>query len=215
MKNLRNFLLIFAITASFSSLYAQYNYQYQDDYPRNEIYGGLGLLTAQDATVAIKSLLVDISSAVINSIAEELGADPLNYERDTRGTIGAWSIGYNRYASARWSVGAMVNYQRYRHEFTFSNDAQGTARDRFITLMGRTDYRWVNKPNFQMYSGLALGASFMSVQSISPANIESTTTLFAFQVNPLCFRFGNQIGFFVETGLGFNGLLAAGLSGRF
>lgn len=80
--------------------------------------------------------------------------------------------------------------------------------------MVRTDFRWINKPGFKLYSGAAVGGySSRSYEVGDPNNPENDFDL-AFSITPIGFRFGKNIGVFVETGLGWDGLLKAGISGE-
>lgn len=77
--------------------------------------------------------------------------------------------------------------------------------------MPRVDGYWVRKEKVRLYSGVALGAVVFrgydgqTNKSIFPAG----------HLNVIGFRFGKELGYFVDFGYGFNGLLNTGVNVRF
>ncbi|MFT7073036.1 MAG: hypothetical protein ACJAX3_002028, partial [Patiriisocius sp.] len=74
-----------------------------------------------------------------------------------------------------------------------------------ITFALETDYRYVSKPSFQMYSGVGL-AYFTS---------DEYNTNLSFQVNALGFRVGKKLAAYAELGFGYRGMINVGASLQF
>ncbi|MCB9285568.1 MAG: hypothetical protein H6563_16055 [Lewinellaceae bacterium] len=212
--------LFFSICAAFFLIWqtaegqGYYNSK-SEDYPKNEVHLEYGVVTTQSVAIRGRQLLSDISSAFLNAFIQELGYEGIKYTRDFRGTRGAVGLGYSRYLSPRWTVGATVNYHGFNTAINFDNGDQAFIKDRFYTFLLDTDYRWVNQPGVQLYSGLCLGATYWEYFYEKPSLTVSNHTFFNMQVTPIGIRVGNQIGGFFELGLGSNGLIVAGISGKF
>ncbi|MBK7409357.1 MAG: hypothetical protein IPL49_01160 [Saprospirales bacterium] len=196
---------------------ANYNYNnQQEDFLKNEVHLEYGVVTTQSVAIRGRQLLSDISVVFLDALIEKLGYDSnIGYERDFTGTRGAIGIGYSRYLVPRWTIGATVNYHGFETAINFDNGQQAFIKDRFYTFLVDTDYRWVNQPGVQLYSGLCLGASYWRYFYEKPDLTVSNHTFFNMQFTPIGIRVGNQIGGFFEFGLGSNGLLVGGISGRF
>ena len=69
-----------------------------------------------------------------------------------------------------------------------------------ITFALETDYRYVSKPSFQIYSGLGV-AYFTSDQY---------DTNLSFQINALGFRVGKKLPAYAELGFGYKGRVELG-----
>lgn len=189
---------------------ARANESVPKEYQEHELYGSYGLLTAQDFGILINSA----TEAVIDGVIDAAGGTPGTYKSKTSGT-GAIGLGYNSYLSPRWSMGLLANYEGYTRTYFFSTGTVSRLRDDFITLMFRTDFRWVNAQVLQLYSSVAVGGNYIhSYELGNPAKgLENVVP--AFQLTPLGLRLGTRVGLFVELGFGWNGLAAAGISGRF
>lgn len=194
---------------------AQYS-NANDDYLKNEFYAEYGVVTTQSAIIVTRQILSDIAVAIIDTIINELGYDPgIEYDREFTGTKGAIGIGYNRYLSPRWTLGAVANYHGFRTTLNFENGQTSYLNDDFYTFLVQTDIRWVNQPGVQLYSGLGLGATYWRSGYKEPSNNTISNLFFNLQFTPLGIRVGKSIGGFLEFGLGSNGLICGGLSGKF
>ena len=210
-------LLVVLLTAQTSE--AQYNYNsnsnQRDDYLRNEVYAEYGVVTVQSAIIVTRRLLSDIGAAILDTIIQELGFEGIDYEREVAGTNGAIGIAYNRYLAPRWTVGVVANYHGFRTTINFDNGETAFLKDNFYTFLLQTDYRWVNQPAVQLYSGLGLGGTWWKSSYEEPNVSVISNGFFNMQFTPLGIRVGKQIGGFLEFGIGSNGLISGGISGRF
>jgi len=160
-----------------------------EKYPHYEVYGSVNTFTVQQAIVGLDHICILFCQG------------PAPARTVTGGP--AIGLGFSYYVMPRWSVGAFGNYQG----LTLTDSSEPDPfHYNFVTVMGRTDFRWVNASAVQLYSGLALGVVFVDRSSPLPS----------LQLNVLGLRVGNEnIGGFVELGLGMNGILGGGLSVRF
>lgn len=128
-------------------------------------------------------------------------------------------IGYKYALIDKLMVGATVTYEK-NSKTVNANDAKiGSETANIYTFAIEGNYRYVSKESFQMYSGLGLGYTnsaqkFDSIDT-NASNRNESTGNFNFQVTALGFRFGKKIGFFTELGLGYKGILNAGISYQF
>ncbi|MFT6797792.1 MAG: hypothetical protein ACJART_002946, partial [Maribacter sp.] len=74
-----------------------------------------------------------------------------------------------------------------------------------ITIAIETDYRYISKPSFQMYSGIGL-AYFTTGEY---------DTNFSFQGTALGFRVGKKLAAYAELGFGYKGIAQIGASYQF
>ena len=211
--------LLTAFMLTLPAAEAQYNYNQnapRDDYWKHEMYAEYGVITTKNLIIVSRRLLSDISAAIFNAIVEELNIPAgINYTRTYGGTKGTIALGYNYYFTPRWSLGAMANYQGFRTYVNFDNGVQALLKDDFYALQIRTDIRWVNQPMVQMYSGIGVGGAWWKSGYDEPNINFVNTGLFSMQITPVGMRVGKQIGGFIEMGLGSNGLLVGGISGKF
>ena len=90
-------------------------------------------------------------------------------------------------------------------DFIFLEGEPGSADFTNITIAVESDYRYISKDSFQMYSGLGL-AYFTADQY---------TTNFSFQISALGFRVGKNLAAYAELGFGYKGIVHFGASYQF
>jgi hypothetical protein len=123
---------------------------------------------------------------------------------------GTFSGNYNYYLTRRLSLGVQGSYTPidFKDVVYYSNGQRQSYHNRYniLQLYGRLDFHYIDRPRFQMYSGIMAGGIYI---------IEDSTSSWAGHVNLLGFRFGKKHAFYTELGLGFSSTLAAGYSVRF
>lgn len=86
----------------------------------------------------------------------------------------------------------------------------------YLSFLGRLDYKYINKPNFKLYSSLGVGIAIRNAENItannSALNSSASNMGGSFQLTPLGISVGNSISFWAEAGLGFRGTFSAGIS---
>ncbi|HMP94076.1 MAG TPA: hypothetical protein PKD90_14430 [Phnomibacter sp.] len=164
--------------------------------PGVEIRAGVGLISAP----AIGTVL---SSSIIGGLA--------GYTKSEIKGAPALGGSFLLQPSKSWSFGADVVYEKLDVTYKANNRPNVTYSDRFLTIMPRADFKYLNKDNIQLYGSLAAGLSLLKS---SGNNSAATGTTFAYQFSPIGLRVGKNFGFFTELGFGFRGLVMAGLSAR-
>lgn len=145
-----------------------------------------------------------------------------NYSSSNSKSIGAFSVDYTYALSKRLRIGGAFVFDANNKNVSYDKGvkAAGKTNNYYFTVMPQATFAYVTKPCFELYSGLALGAS-MRRETFNPA--ASTTykkevnTVFlpAFQVNAIGVRVGKTLAGFAEVGFGAKGMVNAGVSYRF
>jgi len=131
---------------------------------------------------------------------------------------GGFYASYKHKIGERISIGATALWDKSTSDVYGLGNFIGTSQQDFYTLAIEADFHYIQKDWFQLYSGLGAGFMYLDekfqTESTAPSSSESSTN-FTFQVNLLGIRIGNSFAFFAETGLGYKGVLNAGLSYEF
>lgn len=140
--------------------------------------------------------------------------------RDELSSIGIFGVGYNRYLSRRWTVGISGNYLQLERKRYQQSDNQyvGMVHSDYYRVWLKTDFRYINRPRFQMYLGGIVGYGFVKQYAQRPNGEIGSKSNFDYvplHLTALGLRFGRNIGVFLEGGMGSNGLINAGISGKF
>lgn len=196
---------VFGLTTAGNTLLAQ-------DSP-NEFYLGYG-----PGAVSMQSFY-ETTNDVLNGVFSGIfSSDDISNDATS---IGIFSVGFNRFISEKFKLGLNASYASYTNTQNYKKN--GTVvksikwTDDFWTFMVRADFHYMKKENITLYSGLALGASFVNSKEGSGAEGLSIpdNTKFAFQINAFGIRVGKGFAFFAETGFGYLGMLNAGFNIRF
>lgn len=161
----------------------------------------------------------ELSVDIIDDIFSSIGSD--NDTDETYGGTGIIRLGYDRFITDRFAIGLDGSYVSYTISKEYQKDGESLRkvkwRDSFISVLARANYYYVKKENVSMYSGLMAGVSFTQSKTISglPEVELGENTLFAFHVNAFGIRWGRALGFSLEAGFGYNGILNAGMNYRF
>jgi len=127
---------------------------------------------------------------------------------EDRGVAGPLMLNYMYGFEDRWSTGGLAVYSGY----VVNNKDTGALiyRNDYFSFMPRLDYHYSRNPNVDVYSSVAIGATYLQIHNRE----ENDRLLYAFHINAIGVRFGKKIGGFVDLGFGMNGLLNAGVSLR-
>jgi len=147
-------------------------------------------------------------------------------EKEEQTYFGTVQLGYQRLLGKRITVGLEIQYNRVVINGTTNAVQDYFRRSEFLQPQLRFDYRYISRPKFQMYSGVALGLMFSKDRTIGydpSGNVTSDRkTVWEFNsdgvpyhLNLMGFRFGRKTAFFSELGLGFNSLARVGVTSRF
>lgn len=111
---------------------------------------------------------------------------------------------------SRVTFGADVAYESFKKDVysTSSGAKLGTSEGRYVSVIPRADFYWLDKRAARLYSGVAVGASFASQKYESD---KANSVLLAFNLVPIGVELGTTISVFGEAAFGYNGLVHAGL----
>jgi len=135
--------------------------------------------------------------------------------------IGSLNIGYKRYfIKNKLCVSANFIYCQINAKYVSQkNDSLNyNIKDRVFCVLPGVEYHYYNKSIVQLYSGFHLGICYYNQKQSTISNKNTTThsqIKVAFQADLFGIRVGKKIGGFIELGVGYNGIIKVGISGRF
>lgn len=146
-----------------------------------------------------------------STISSGISGDPEHSEYTSAGPVIAR---YVFFVSRKLSIGPEINLVQVKITERYSTGESIRDRFFFVNISGRVDYHYTNRENLGMYSGIALGPSYIFDQSDNPSEDRSGFFI-AYQLNFFGIRFGKEWGGYAEFGFGRNGLLNVGISKQF
>lgn len=189
------------------------------------IFAGVNMANAQDNRHEIR---VSVSDGLTLSAVDVLGlglADAVTGSKrtDEKASI-VYGLGY-RYAVGRFRVGADLGFAHTTSKLTLSGDKMPSIKERELNFMilPTAEFVYLKSRLVELYGNASAGVSLkrrtetgLTEAGKAAAAKADLNTSFAYQVNPIALRVGNEtIGAFVEAGLGHKGFVTAGLSFRF
>jgi hypothetical protein len=134
-----------------------------------------------------------------------------------------WSGGfygtYRYFFTGIMSVSVALGYNRIWSDLISSGELVGENIRDYYTVAAEWNIHYLRFEMFQMYSGGGLGATFVFEDNSYYRQIEgisSESKVYPnFNFTFVGVRFGGNLGGFIETGIGYKGLLAFGLSWQF
>lgn len=189
------------------------------------IFAGVNMANAQDNRHEIR---VSVSDGLTQSAVDVLGlglADAVTGSKrtDEKASI-VYGLGY-RYAVGRFRVGADLGFAHTTSKLTLSGDKMPSIKERELNFMilPTAEFVYLKSRLVELYGNASAGVSLkrhtetgLTEAGKAAAAKAGLNTSFAYQVNPIALRVGNEtIGAFVEAGLGHKGFITAGLSFRF
>ena len=135
-----------------------------------------------------------------------------------------YSLGY-RYSIAQFRVGADLGFVQSTSKLTLIGETAPSLKEKDLNfmLLPTIEFVYFKRGVVELYGGAAAGVNLVnhtekSLNQTATSNAKKSdlSTTFAYQVNPIALRVGNQrIGGFLEAGLGYKGFVTAGVSLRF
>ncbi len=174
---------------------------------KSEIALGYGLFSTANAIA---------QSADIYSTG--LSAGMTSVERQHSGTF---HIGYNYYDYTTQclpvAIGGTFLYEQAQ-SVAFAGDIDaGRFNDQFYTLMGKINLIYFDRGKLMLYGTMAAGATYCTrrfTANDGSSDFAGVVHL-NFQLSPVGIKYGNNVGIFVEAGLGSKGMVCAGVFARF
>lgn len=159
-------------------------------------------ITASYGTPSIEAGATEVSESIVNAFIGKPNPP------SSRGVL---TIGlYVNSTNEKWRYGVDVSNE-------FFEGTEDIKKQNYTSVLPTINYMWL-KPGSkgQLYSGAGLG---VLIQSYNFGNFvqedKKTLTKLGFNVTPVGFRFGRQLGGFVEVNFGAKGLFQGGISYKF
>ncbi len=128
----------------------------------------------------------------------------------------AFNLTYKIAIKDKWFFYADAAYQVVSEDVIEGGLTTGDVSQRYFTVGFGSDYHYISKDWFQMYSGASIAYTSQKADFTTSSNIEDKSDgYFNFHVNALGFRFGQAFAGFVELGVGYRGVANIGLSYQF
>lgn len=176
-----------------------------EDYRKHEIGATYGVLTS--------NTLVHFLGLFFEEVFD--GNDDYDYENFSAVPL---RLNYKYSISKRWQIGVGLTNEKISNDVLKNDSYHGKMQVNYLTVALETQFKYIKKSHFQMYSGLGLGITYRSVDfdaSNSSNDFLRNTSYPAAQLTLLGFRFGDQIGAHFEIGAGYIGVINMGVSARF
>lgn len=184
------FLIVILLGSSFNLSYGQQK--------RHEFSASYGLVTSsQIADILTNILLITIT---IGQAAKVDNKYP-----------GALVLSYKYVGKSRFGFGVTLALDRASGNLAMSGNPVGTYTEKYYTGAVEFDYRYINRKNFCLYSGLGLGLTVRKGEYRYSDTETSSNLLPAFQATLLGFRLGDKIALFGELGGGYKGVFLGGI----
>ena len=126
---------------------------------------------------------------------------------------------YHLPANPNVAVGGIYTYAQFGQDIEYKGVKEGERKRTYMTLMPSIKYYYVNRKHFGVYSKLAIGAMLLhfKVEDIKSGQSDSDNDLrFMCQASLIGTEFGSQnFRFFLEAGVGEQGIVLAGLKLKF
>ena len=129
-----------------------------------------------------------------------------------------WHAGYKYSLSKRWAIGPTFVYDGSTSDAIVLNHNVGTISNNYYTLALETDFKFVNTEVFKFYSLFGIGGTLLSQEfkeSLTGITADNSIPYFNFQITPIGLKFGKTFGAYTELGIGYKGIINAGLFYRF
>ena len=183
----------------------QVNAQTPTDTPtKHEVNLGVGAISTNQ--------ILDFMANVIVTTITWTAVHPQNLHYTA-----TWHAGYKYSLSERWAVGPEFVYDGSTSELIVTGNKQGNLSNNYYTLAAAVDFKIVNKDAFKLYSAVGIGGTLFH-QVYTPVTGEKTNATvpyFNFQFTPIGLKFGKTFGGYTELGVGYKGIINAGLFYRF
>lgn len=142
---------------------------------------------------------------------------------DEKATM-VYSVGY-RYALNRFRLGGDLGFTKTSSQLTLNGETSPSIKEKELNflVLPTAEFIYFKRRLVELYGSASAGVNLvrhtekgLTDAGKSAAQKASLSTNFAYQVNPIAIRVGNdRVGGFIEGGLGHKGFLTAGVSLRF
>lgn len=171
--------------------------------PRNEIDGGVGILSTSAIVDSFSKIL---STAITGGVYTDDGSFSV-----------ATYLGYKYRPKERATIGLTYAYSYGRSDGFIDGQKVGHFNDNYHAFAAELEYSWFLRNKLALYSTIGAGISLWH-QKYIPDEGETTSDShvnFDFQLSPIGIKYGYYYGVFAEAGFGYKGIVSAGVFGRF
>jgi hypothetical protein len=159
------------------------------------------------------------SSRALNNSIDHVVTTPMSSGMTSAGRLytGTFHISYKYRDDASqhlpMTVGAAFMYEQTLSGAFAGNITTGRFIDNFYTVLGEVNLIYVNRRRLQIYGVMGAGVTLCTRRFTS--NEDEADSIGAihlnFQLSPVCVKYGENAGIFVELGLGSKGVACAGM----
>lgn len=135
-----------------------------------------------------------------------------------------YGLGY-RYTIGRFRVGGDLGFSQSKSKLTLAGDNTPSLKERELDflVLPTADFTYFKRRLVELYGSASAGVNMskhtetgMTAAGKQSAAKPELKTSFAYQVNPIAVRVGNdRVGGFLEAGFGHKGFVTAGISVKF
>jgi len=122
---------------------------------------------------------------------------------------------YHYSANSRFGFGGAIGGYSSRGILQTGGADAGTYKETNYVLAAEMDYHWIMREGFQVYSGAGFGIRYRHGKYVTDETDTVNKALPTFHINALGVRLGQKIAFFAELGVGYKGMIAAGINAQF
>jgi len=118
----------------------------------------------------------------------------------------------------RLMLGSSLGMSQNKGKIYYLGNMKGNIKRNSYTIFFEFYYRYINSPTVQIYSGAALGISYINENfypSDGSASSQNSSFVPAYQLSVIGIRIGRNLAGFIEFGYGYKGIINLGLSFQF
>jgi len=195
MKNVGKTLTALGLLAIIGFVFVNPSYGQQK---RHEFSAGYGLVTSSQIVDIFTNIL--LISITIGQAAKVDNKYP-----------GAFILSYKYVGRSRFGFGFTLAADRATGNLAMAGNPVGTYKENYYTGAVEMDYRFINRKNFCLYSGLGVGLTVRKGEYVYSDSETSSNTFPVVQVTLIGFRIGDKIALFGELGGGYKGVFHGGI----
>ena len=136
---------------------------------------------------------------------------------DTKGGWGYINLGYSYQFNKTFGLGISGGYMIGGIKMNLKDETGSitAAEGNLFTIMNTGKFMWFRKPVFGMYSKVGLGVMIFPGKLMEDQLMKKTFVLPTGQLSAVGMEVGNGFCGFLELGVGFQGIVQAGIRARF
>ncbi|MGZ5439474.1 MAG: hypothetical protein ACXWFJ_06455 [Candidatus Aminicenantales bacterium] len=175
---------------------------------------GFGQTRRHDLSLSYGVLSIDQLSDILTDVLTIVVALGTFSKNDVKYT-GVPFLTYHYSANSRFGFGGAIGGYNSHGILQVTGDNVGTFKEKNLIAAVELDYHWIMREGFQVYSGAGFGVRYRQGTYETTETDTFNKVLPTFHINALGVRFGGKVGFFLEFGAGYKGVLSAGINGQF